>query len=323
MAGIVKFYHGSDATKYLELYKANPSEWEDALFFDTNNKVIYKSGDIYGGAGESSGVALEQIQGVFVEVLADENNGKASTYAYTYSFKNYAGDYDYSITIPAATSEKSGLMLPSEKTKLNSINLDQYVIKEDGKGLSSNDFTDKYIEKISDLEGLAEPNVIEKIKVDNVELAVAKEDKSVNIELSKLINARVGSTYVYKGSVEEASSLPNSGNSAGDVYNIVQESDYGPAGTNVAWVETTGGGYWDALAGVFDTTALENKINGVDSKISGVSDRVGSLEAVKAGDRLTTIEGFLGDMKDNTLDDVVNDISLTNIANALKWEEIK
>lgn len=323
MAGIVKFYHGSDATKYLELYRANPSEWEDALFFDTNNKVIYKSGDIYGGAGESSGVALEQIQGVFIEVLADANNGKAnSNYVYTYSFKNYAGDYDYSITIPVATSEKSGLMLPSEKTKLNSINLDQYVIKEDGKGLSSNDFTDEYIDKITALEDLAEPNVIEKIKVDDVELAVA-QDKSVNIEISKLINARVGSTYVYKGSVEEASSLPNSGNSAGDVYNIVQESDYGSAGTNVAWVETTGGGYWDALAGVFDTTALENKINGVDSKISGVSSRVDSLEAVNADTRLGTIEGFLGNMKDNTLDEVVNGVSLTNIANALKWEEIK
>lgn len=322
MAGIVKFYHGSDANKYLDSYKANPSEWEDALFFDTTNKVIYKSGDIYGGSGESSGVAPEQIQDVFVEILADENNGKASTYAYTYSFKNYAGDYDYSITIPAATSEKSGLMLPSEKTKLNSINLDQYVIKENGKGLSSNDFTQEYINKIAALEVLAEPNVIESISVDDAALPIV--NKSVNIELSKLINARVGSTYVFKGSVEEVSNLPTSGNSAGDVYNIVQESEeYGPAGTNVAWVATKEGGYWDALAGVFDTTALETMINGVDNKISGVSSRVSSLEAVEAGGRLTTIEDFLGDMTNTTLDDVVNDISLTNIANALKWEEIK
>lgn len=320
MAGVVQFYYGSDAQKYLSEFKTG--KYADALFFDTKQKVIYRNGDIYGGTGDNQGVLPEQIEGLIASVEPDDKNGLGPDYAYIYSFINQSGNAVDSIEIPVASSTNSGLMTPEEKNKLSGINLSNYVVKEAGKGLSSNDFTQTYIDKIAALEDLAEPNVIESIKVDNTALPIA-EDKSVNIDLSNLINARVSSTYVYKGTEKKYSDLPSTNNSAGDVWNVEEAYDMYPAGTNFAWVETKEGGYWDALSGVFDTTSLENRIGEVDGKISGVSSRVSNLEAIDADTRLDTIEGFLGNMENVTLEKVVGDISLTNIEDALKWVEIK
>lgn len=58
----------------------------------------------------------------------------------------------------------------------------------------------------------------------------------------------IAGAYKYKGSVPNQSVLPASGNTVGDVYNIETKSDYGPAGTNVAW---TADGEWDSLGGNF------------------------------------------------------------------------
>lgn len=324
--GMVQFCHGADAAKYIALYTSEPSKWESVLFFDTTNKVIYKAGEIYGGSGEATGVMPEQIQSMLVSVEADASNGKGTDYAYTYSFINYAGEANYSITIPIASSEKSGLITPDEKAKLVSINLDNFVIKEDGKGLSSNDFTQEYINTIKDLQELAEPNVIEVVKVNGSPLTVDESDKSVNIDLEELINSRISSAYVYKGSVEEESSLPTSNRNAGDVYNIVQSSSLGPAGINVAWVETNEGGHWDSLGGSFDTSNLESKISGIETNVNNLTSRVGALEAETSEHEtdINTIKNFLGEIKEgDSITTIVNDISLTNISNALTWELIE
>lgn len=60
--------------------------------------------------------------------------------------------------------------------------------------------------------------------------------------------------YRYKGSVADASKLPASDQVAGDVYDIQAESQYGPAGTNVAW----NGSAWDALGGAFTIEECTN-----------------------------------------------------------------
>ena len=60
--------------------------------------------------------------------------------------------------------------------------------------------------------------------------------------------------YKYKGSVANSSNLPTSGQTKGDVYNIVNASSYGPAGTNVAW----DGSAWDALGGLFEIESITN-----------------------------------------------------------------
>lgn len=60
--------------------------------------------------------------------------------------------------------------------------------------------------------------------------------------------------YKYKGSVANSSNLPTSSQTKGDVYNIVNASSYGPAGTNVAW----DGSAWDALGGLFEIESITN-----------------------------------------------------------------
>lgn len=66
--------------------------------------------------------------------------------------------------------------------------------------------------------------------------------------------ADIVGTYKYKGSVDTASALPTSGQTTGDVYNIVASSSYGPAGCNVAW----NGSNWDSLGGIFTITSISN-----------------------------------------------------------------
>lgn len=60
--------------------------------------------------------------------------------------------------------------------------------------------------------------------------------------------------YKYKGSVADASKLPTTGQTTGDVYNIVAPSIYGAAGANVAW----DGSKWDSLGEIFTITSITN-----------------------------------------------------------------
>lgn len=81
------------------------------------------------------------------------------------------------------------------------------------------------------------------------------------IALSKAKNAESKSigVYHYKGSVATESALPSQDNVQGDVWNIVDTSTYGPAGTNVAWDGTA----WDALGGMAPVTSVNGQTGAV------------------------------------------------------------
>ena len=64
----------------------------------------------------------------------------------------------------------------------------------------------------------------------------------------------IAGVYKYKGTLADATKLPAAGRVTGDVYNLEAASDYGPAGTNVAW----DGKAWDALGGMFVVDAITN-----------------------------------------------------------------
>ena len=66
------------------------------------------------------------------------------------------------------------------------------------------------------------------------------------------LKSDITNMYRYKGSVENESKLPTTGQTAGDVYNIVATSSYGPAGQNVAWNGTA----WDNLGGLYQIDAV-------------------------------------------------------------------
>lgn len=90
----------------------------------------------------------------------------------------------------------------------------------DGKGLSTNDFTDAEKTKLAAFS--AASNYALKSDITNM--------------------------YKYKGSVATVSALPSSGNTTGDVYDV-QEN-----GMNYAWNGTA----WDALGEIFSITAISN-----------------------------------------------------------------
>lgn len=75
-------------------------------------------------------------------------------------------------------------------------------------------------------------------------------------EISKAYakKADIVGMYKYKGSVADASKLPTTGQTTGDVYNIVAPSIYGAAGANVAW----DGSKWDSLGEIFTITSITN-----------------------------------------------------------------
>lgn len=66
----------------------------------------------------------------------------------------------------------------------------------------------------------------------------------------------ISKVYKYIGSVATENDLPTTGVSEGDVYNIVAESSYGPAGANVAYKSD---GTWDSLGGMFKVEAITTK----------------------------------------------------------------
>lgn len=100
------------------------------------------------------------------------------------------------------------------------------VDKQAGKGLSTNDYTTTEKNKLA----------------------------SFGAASTYALKADIVGMYKYKGSVADASKLPTTGQTTGDVYNIVAPSIYGAAGANVAW----DGSKWDSLGEIFTITSITN-----------------------------------------------------------------
>ena len=131
------------------------------------------------------------------------------------------------------------------------------VDKEEGKGLSTNDYTTEEKTKVEGIETGAEVNIIEAIQVNGA--AVEVSEKAVNITVPTTVAALtdagdyalksdITNVYKYKGSKATVEELPASGNEVGDVYNV--EAD----GMNYAWEGTK----WDAMGSVLEITAISN-----------------------------------------------------------------
>lgn len=100
------------------------------------------------------------------------------------------------------------------------------VDKQAGKGLSTNDYTTTEKNKLA----------------------------AFGAASTYALKADIVGMYKYKGSVADASKLPTTGQTTGDVYNIVAPSIYGAAGANVAW----DGSKWDSLGEIFTITSITN-----------------------------------------------------------------
>lgn len=143
---------------------------------------------------------------------------------------------------------------------------EKFVAKEEGKVLSSNDFTNDQKEKLEGLENYVLPQAsadvaggvkigaglsitadgilsatgggtADAVEWDNV---VGKPDdllQAGDVYSKEEIDAKVNAVYKFKGSVDGLVALPAEGNVIGDVYNLKD------TGMNVAW----DGAQWDYL----------------------------------------------------------------------------
>lgn len=122
-----------------------------------------------------------------------------------------------------------------------------YQSKEDGKGLSANDFTNELKSKLDAIEAGAQVNKIEVIKINGSPVAIAS--KAVNIDLSSYAKKTdIAEVIRFKGEVASYSVLPSSP-AEGDMY-IVQAADAAheiDAGEAVIW----NGSEWVDVGGVF------------------------------------------------------------------------
>ena len=93
---------------------------------------------------------------------------------------NIIEDVKVNNTSLTITNKSIDITIPTKITDLT--NDSDFVIQEEGKGLSTNDYTDAEQTKLSGIETGAQVNIIESISVDNSALTIT--NKSVNIDLS-------------------------------------------------------------------------------------------------------------------------------------------
>nr|DAK12174.1 MAG TPA: Head fiber protein [Caudoviricetes sp.] len=181
-------------------------------------------------------------------------------------------------TYPTATPSLDGLMSRNDKAKLNGIEngANKTIVDDTLSDTSTNPVQNKIVKtKIDIVENLANQaniqagEVASAIKYGSLPADVGFiykdtggtsyglfNDLTSFVDLSPYAKkADIVGTYKYKGSVDTASVLPTSGQTTGDVYNIVASSSYGSAGCNVAW----NGEAWDSLGGIFTITSITNR----------------------------------------------------------------
>lgn len=139
------------------------------------------------------------------------------------------------------------------------------VDKAEGKGLSSNDYTDTDKTKLAGLENYTLPTATAEtlggVKVGaglNIVGGVlsatgggtadAVDWSNVQNKPDLALKSDLTAVYKYKGSKPSVGALPISGNETGDVWNVED------TGMNYAWT----GEEWDALGQMFEIQAITN-----------------------------------------------------------------
>ena len=107
-----------------------------------------------------------------------------------------------------------------------------------------------------------------------------------NYYTKKDIDGKLGSTFIYKGSVETYADLPTEGNKVGDVWNIksvgstASTDRYGTtikAGDNVVWgeVDETVAAGWDVLSGVMSGLATSEELAALQGQVNALNEFAG------------------------------------------------
>ena len=214
------------------------------------------------------------------------------------------------------TVKVNNTALTPDANKAVNVDLSGYVEAEQGKGLSSNDYTTADKNKLAGIAAGAEVNVIDTVKVNGSALTVT--DKAVNVDLSNYATkSDVSSVYKYKGTVSTYADLPSSGQTIGDVYNVeTADSTHGiNAGDNVAWT----GSAWDVLAGTVDLSNYVQKEagKGLSSNDFTTAEK-NKLSGIEAGAQVNpTIDDALSSSSENPVQNKVINTALSGKANSV------
>lgn len=144
--------------------------------------------------------------------------------------------------------------------------LNKKVDKVDGKGLSTNDFTNELKDKLNAVNENGEANVLNGVKTaDGNELTIA--DKKITLP-NFALKSDISSVYKVKGSKANKTELDDVvDKEVGDVYNLTD------TGVNYVWTGTE----WDSLSGNVDLTGYYTKTQADDKFVvkeagKGLSD---------------------------------------------------
>lgn len=139
------------------------------------------------------------------------------------------------------------------------------VDKVEGKGLSANDFTTEEKTKLAGLENYTLPTATAEtlggvkvgagLNIVGGVLSATGGGTADSVDWSNVQNkpdlalkSDLTTVYTYRGSKASYGSLPESGNTVGDVWNVED------TGKNYAWTGTE----WDDLGGTFEIQAITN-----------------------------------------------------------------
>ncbi len=202
------------------------------------NSLSYGAGaDVSNASAASDGLMSKED---FAKLAAIENNAqvnvieiiKANGTALTVTNK------EVNIPIPTATTTtpkmngtaavgtettfaKGDHVHPSDTTKVD---------KEDGKGLSTNDYTDADKNKLAGITAGAQPNVQSDWNATSGDAAILNKpttlagygitDAMTATAIENLINTSISSVFSYKGTKATIQDLPSAGNETGDVWHV-------------------------------------------------------------------------------------------------------
>ena len=154
-----------------------------------------------------------------------------------------------SVLYDAAGTHTDGSMTQKVITE----ELNKKVDKVDGKGLSTNDFTNELKDKLNAVNENGEANVLNGIKTaDGNELTIT--DKKITLP-NFALKSDISSVYKVKGSKANKAELDDIvDKEVGDVYNLTD------TGVNYVWTGTE----WDSLSGNVDLTGYYTKTQADD-----------------------------------------------------------
>lgn len=186
------------------------------------------------------------------------------------------------LNLPASTTALAGLMLPSDKTKLNGIaagaevNVNADWNATEGDALILNKPTLSTVATSGSYNDLSNKPTIPTVDVTKsyVDTQLATKANASNVYTKSEVDSKVSSVYRVKGSVASYANLPTTNVQIGDVYNVTD--------TGANYVATATTPTWDKLSETVDlsgyattaamNTALGNKVDKVSGKGLSTND---------------------------------------------------